>query len=159
MHSLGWEAQSHDTSPILVLSRILNWRAMFATYEIKKKNVAMCLPFWEVFLKNLFTAIFRTISMTQWYFYAPNCPSLPNMQADGGEGTHLSPGGRRRMDGVPLSWLLLCWWSLLGCWAQAGGLTPGYRYSCDQRMELRAEVCYQENGRWAHVIWEEWEKS
>ena len=36
--------------------------------------------------------------MTQWCFYAPNCPSLPNMQADGGEEMHLSPGSRRRME-------------------------------------------------------------
>ena len=60
-------------------------------------------------LTYLFTAIFRTISMTQWCVMPPSpLPYQTLRQIDGWEGTHLSLGGRRRMDGVPLSWLLLC---------------------------------------------------
>ena len=47
--------------------------------------------------------------MTQWCVMPPSpLPYQTLRQIDGWEGTHLSPAGRRRMDGVPLSRLLLC---------------------------------------------------
>lgn len=40
-----------------------------------------------------------------------------------------------------------------------GASSPGYRYSCDQKLELRAEIRYQRNASWVHEIGEEWKNS
>ena len=84
--------------------------------------------------------------------YAPKFLSLPDTQADGWEGTHFSLGSRRKMDGVPLSGYYSAEHPSWVAELRQGASHQVNSYSCDQRLELRAEVHYQGNGSWVHVI-------
>ena len=80
--------------------------------------------------------------MLQWCVTPPSPPLLPDTQADGGEGTHLSPGSRRKMDGVPLSGYYSAEHPSWVAELRQGASHQVNSYSCDLRLELRAEIRY-----------------
>ena len=114
---------------------------MFATKDVTKifNYVSSLL---RQILTYLFTAILRTISMTQWCVMPPSpLPYQTLGQMEGRECTSVLAAERG--------------WMEFRCPGYCSAEHPSQiaevrqgpshqvnRYSCDQRLELRAEICY-----------------
>ena len=100
----------------------------------------------------LFTAIYRTISVTQLCLMPPSpLPYWTLREMEGMECTSIlaAEGWMEFHCFGYCSAEHTSWVAELRQGASHQAMTSG---SSDQRLELREEICYQGNGSWAHVI-------
>jgi len=101
----------------------------------------------------LFTAVYRTISVTQLCLMPPSpLPYWTLREMEGMECTSILTAEGGWMEFHCFGYCSAehtSWVAELRQGASHQAMTSG---SCDQRLELREEICYQGNGSWAHVI-------